>query len=37
VIYEWGELDNRRLAIGYLSMFCFALTFMPIPFTSVNL
>ncbi len=37
VIYEWGELDNRRLAIGYLAMFCFALTFMPIPFTSINL
>ena len=37
VIYEWGELDNRRLAIGYLAMFCFALTFMPIPFTSINI
>jgi membrane-associated protease RseP (regulator of RpoE activity) len=37
VIYEWGALDNKRLAIGYLAMFCFALTFMPIPFTSVNL
>ncbi len=36
VIYEWGELDNRRLAIGYLAMLCFALTFMPIPFTSIN-
>ncbi|HET6488167.1 MAG TPA: site-2 protease family protein [Syntrophales bacterium] len=36
VIYDWGELDNRRLAIGYLAMFCFALTFMPIPFTSIN-
>lgn len=37
VIYEWGELDNRRLAVGYLAMFCFALTFTPIPFTSINI
>jgi len=37
VIYEWGELDNKRLAIGYLAMFCFALTFTPIPFTSINM
>jgi membrane-associated protease RseP (regulator of RpoE activity) len=37
VIYDWGELDNRRLAIGYLAMLCFALTFMPIPFTSINI
>ena len=37
VIYDWGELDNRRLAVGYLAMLCFALTFTPIPFTSINL
>lgn len=37
VIYDWGELDNRRLAVGYLAMLCFALTFTPIPFTSINM
>ncbi len=37
VVYEWGELDNRRLAVGYLAMLCFALTFTPIPFTSINI
>lgn len=37
VIDEWGSLDRRRLAVGYLAMFSFALTFMPIPFTSINL
>ena len=37
VIYDWGELDNRRLAVGYLAMLCFALTFTPIPFTSINI
>jgi membrane-associated protease RseP (regulator of RpoE activity) len=37
VIYDWGPMDNRRLAIGYFAMFCFVLTFTPIPFTSINL